>query len=134
MDEKLPKTLRPVRALLYVQGALGILGNVALIALLADADVDGSGVYIALSVLGVVMAVVVIAAAAVLHRRPPWVRPAVLTVEGIMLVSAVVNLVTSLANEVFSPLLLVALVFPVVVLQAFLRQENKEWLAGGVSA
>ncbi|WP_189212033.1 MULTISPECIES: hypothetical protein [Actinokineospora] len=130
MEEKLPKALRPTRVLMYVQGGLGILGNLLILVLLAAVDDEGAGLLIALTVVGVVLAAVILVAAAMMHRRPPWVRPTVLTVEAIVVANGVINLIAGLSAGAFSPMMLLPLVFGVLVIQALTRQEARDWFAG----
>jgi hypothetical protein len=94
---EMPRQLKFVRGFLWLQAVLNILVS-ALVTSLAINELDHgneeAGLPLVLALLGFVVAAVLIASAVRISRGAPWVRTAIIVVEGLTVVIAVIGLLT----------------------------------------
>ncbi|KZB81432.1 hypothetical protein [Amycolatopsis regifaucium] len=93
---EMPRRLKFVRGFLWLQAVLNILVS-ALVTMVAMNELDHgneeAGLALVLALLGFVVAVVLIASAVRISRGAPWVRVAVIVVEALTVVIAVIGLI-----------------------------------------
>ncbi|MFC9256335.1 hypothetical protein ACFWMR_41530 [Amycolatopsis thailandensis] len=94
---EMPRQLKTVRVLLWIQAVLNLLAS-ALVTALAINELDHgneeAGLALALALLGFAVSLVLIACAIRISRGSAWVRPAVLGVEGLSVVLGVIGLIS----------------------------------------
>ncbi|MEV7556007.1 hypothetical protein AB0N89_40865 [Amycolatopsis sp. NPDC089917] len=94
---EMPRQLKTVRVLLWIQAVLNLLAS-ALVTALAINELDHgneeAGLALALAILGFVVSLVLIASAIRISRGSAWVRPTVIGVEGLSVVLGVIGLIS----------------------------------------
>lgn len=124
--EEFPKALKPTRIVLFVQSLLGIVGALLLLVLVGSApeSADGSGLVIALSLFSLVLAGALLFCAVQLPNRPTWLRATVIAIEAITCIDGVITLFYAM-----NPLAVLRVVFALLVVQALLRKDVRDWFA-----
>ncbi|WP_181777519.1 hypothetical protein [Amycolatopsis pittospori] len=93
---EMPRQLKFIRVFLWIQAVLNVLVS-ALVTSLAINELDHgneeAGLALALALLGFVVAAVLIACAIRISRGSAWVRPTIITVEGLTVIIAVIGLI-----------------------------------------
>ncbi|GAA4888975.1 hypothetical protein ACFPM3_18870 [Streptomyces coeruleoprunus] len=127
--EPMPSKLKAALVGVWLQGVLNLAGGVLLLALVNDevqhGRDEGLGFVRLMAFLSFVVAVALIACALLTPRRAGWVRPTVITLEVITVVSALFTLFSGGAASA-----LVGLALAIGVLSAFASAEGKRWFAG----
>jgi hypothetical protein len=103
----------------------GFLGWVLIDELNEDADhgrtVDGAGLYYFVGYLSVVVAVVLLVCAVLTLRPQAWVRPVIITIEALAIISGVINLVNG------AVLSLVGIALAITVIAVMMSEDARDW-------
>jgi hypothetical protein len=127
----MPGRLVGVLVVLVVQVlANGFLGWVLISELNDDAEhgasVDGAGVFYFLGYLSVVVAVVLLVCAVFTVRPQVWARP-VIIIEGIAIISGLINLVNGAVAG------LLGIVIAIVVIAVLMSEDSQDWFLTGAT-
>jgi hypothetical protein len=105
--------------------ANGFLGWVLIDELNEDAShgasMDGAGVFYFLGYLSLVIAVVLLVCAVLTVRPQAWARPTIITIEGIAIISGVINLVSGAVAS------LLGIIIAIVVISVLMSEDAREW-------
>jgi hypothetical protein len=128
----MPGRLVGVLVVLVVQVlANGFLGWVLISELNDDsehgASVDGAGVFYFLGYLSVVLAVVLLVCAVFTVRPQAWARPVIITIEGIAIISGLINLVNGAVAG------LLGIVIAIVVIAVLMSEDSQDWFLSGTT-
>jgi hypothetical protein len=85
------------------------------------ASVDDAGVFYFLGYLSLVVAVVLLVCAVLTVRPRVWARPVIITIEGIAIISGLINLVNGAVAG------LIGIVIAVVVIAVLMSEEVLDW-------
>lgn len=103
----------------------GFLGWVLIDELNEDAEhggtVDGAGLYYFVGYLSVVVAVVLLVCAVLTLRPQAWVRPVIITIEALAIISGVINLVNG------AVLSLVGIAIAITVIAVMMSEDARDW-------
>ncbi|MFI7126737.1 hypothetical protein ACIBQ1_13665 [Nonomuraea sp. NPDC050153] len=129
--QPVPRNLWQSRGIMIVQGVLGLLGGIFVMALVNGSDMTGgAGLLITLALVSVAAAVALLACAVLLYRGLPWVRVTTLVIEGFTGVGALVSLVSGLVEGSFQPTGTIPLVLSFLVITNLVRPEVRDWFSG----
>jgi hypothetical protein len=85
------------------------------------ANVDGAGVAYFFGYLSIVLAVVLLVCGVLTVRPKAWVRPVIITIEGIAVINGIINVVNGAVAG------LIGIVIAIVVMTVLMSQEVVDW-------
>lgn len=91
------------------------------------ASMDGAGVFYFVGYLSIVIAAVLLVCAVLTVRPQAWARPTIITIEGIAIVSGLINLVNGAVAS------LLGIVIAVVVISVLMSDDSRDWYLSGTS-